>query len=598
MTSIGKCAFSQCVELTSVTMGDGLLTIENSAFYQCYSLISVIIPNSVKTIDSNAFAHCTNLASVTIGNGDKIIRYNAFEDCKGILSVTIHCKKIESWFSGMTSIEEVVFGDEVKSIGAYAFRGCTGLTSITIPNNLISIGEDAFDGCTGLKSLIIGSNVKYLHSNSFPKLIKVIWLPDSPPQPGSVNSLVNYVPNDSYDLSNKKVYPFLSSMFEVDGIKYVPVSPSERTCDAIDCSYNESAKNTNINNKVSFKGIDLAVKNINSYICSGNTFIVSLKMTYEGDIPDNSFHGCSSLQSVTFANNITSIGKEAFSGCRSLTSINIPNSVKSIGSGAFNNCSSLTSISIPNYITAISDYTFAGCSGMTSVAISNNVTTIGNSAFKDCSDLPSLTIPSSVKTISNYAFSGCSSLTSVTFHCNEIGPWFMGSTSINDVIIGNEVTIIGENAFKGLTNLKHVTTGNGITKIGDRAFSGCGSLDNFSFGSKVESIGKEAFLNCVSMTKLTSHAITPPTCGSLALDGINKFNCTLQVPEASIPVYQAADQWKDFFFIEPTGINEIKEDTTRQYRYYDLNGNLLLQPHKGVNILKSSNGKTKKVLVK
>ena len=127
---------------------------------------------------------------------------------------------------------------------------------------------------------------------------------------------------------------------------------------------------------------------------------------------------------------------------------------------------------------------------------------------------------------------------------------------------------------------------------------GCSSLDYFACGSQVANIGKEAFSDCTAMTKLISRAATPPVCGAQALDDINKWNCKLQVPEASIPAYQAADQWKDFFFIEPTGINEIKEDTTRQYRYYDLNGNLLLQPHKGVNILKSSNGKTKKVLVK
>ena len=41
-------------------------------------------------------------------------------------------------------------------------------------------------------------------------------------------------------------------------------------------------------------------------------------------------------------------------------------------------------------------------------------------------------------------------------------------------------------------------------------------------------------------------------CGAQALDDINKWNCKLQVPEASIPAYQAADQWKEFFFIEPT----------------------------------------------
>ena len=221
---------------------------------------------------------------------------------------------------------------------------------------------------------------------------------------------------------------------------------------------------------------------------------------------------------------------------------------------------------------------FYGCSGLTSITIPNSVTSIGGYAFSNCSGLTSVTIPNSVTSIGGYAFSNCSGLTSVT--------------------IGNSVTSIGSSAFSGCIGLTSITIPNSVTTIGDLAFSGCSSLDYFACGLKVTSIGKEAFSDCTAMTKLISRAATPPVCGAQALDDINKFNCTLQVPEASIPVYQAADQWKDFFFIEPTGINEIKEDTTRQYRYYDLNGNLLLQPHKGVNILKSSNGKTKKVLVK
>ena len=82
---------------------------------------------------------------------------------------------------------------------------------------------------------------------------------------------------------------------------------------------------------------------------------------------------------------------------------------------------------------------------------------------------------------------------------------------------------------------------------------------------------------------------------------MNKFNCTLYVPETSITDYKAAEQWKEFWNIQsldPTSIDKNTLVPSQYYYYYDLNGNLLLQPHKGVNILKSSNGKTKKVLVK
>ena len=116
--------------------------------------------------------------------------------------------------------------------------------------------------------------------------------------------------------------------------------------------------------------------------------------------------------------------------------------------------------------------------------------------------------------------------------------------------ITDRETEISANEFYGCTNLKNVSIGNGVTTIGDWAFSGCSSLDFFSFGSSVESIGKEAFSDCTAMTRLISHAEVPPTCGSQALDDINKWNCTLSVPKGNTAAYQQADQWKEFFFID------------------------------------------------
>ena len=65
----------------------------------------------------------------------------------------------------------------------------------------------------------------------------------------------------------------------------------------------------------------------------------------------------------------------------------------------------------------------------------------------------------------------------------------------------------------------------------------------------MQSIGKEAFSDCTSMTKLISHAMTPPVCDSQALDDISKWECTLSVPKGTVSSYQQAAQWKEFFFI-------------------------------------------------
>ena len=42
----------------------------------------------------------------------------------------------------------------------------------------------------------------------------------------------------------------------------------------------------------------------------------------------------------------------------------------------------------------------------------------------------------------------------------------------------------------------------------------------------------------------------PPTCGTQALDDINKWECVLGVPLGNADAYYAADQWKEFFFID------------------------------------------------
>ena len=58
------------------------------------------------------------------------------------------------------------------------------------------------------------------------------------------------------------------------------------------------------------------------------------------------------------------------------------------------------------------------------------------------------------------------------------------------------------------------------------------------------------------------------------------------VPNESIAEYQAAEQWKDFFFISniPTGVTEISPDDTEGFGngvIFDLNGRPVNEPAKG-----------------
>jgi hypothetical protein len=138
-------------------------------------------------------------------------------------------------------------------------------------------------------------------------------------------------------------------------------------------------------------------------------------------IPDSvaeirdAFSGCSSLESVTIPDGMTSTGIGAFMYCTNLTSVTIPDSVTSIGSNTFRGCSSLTSVTIPDSVTSIYGYAFYDCTSLTDITIPDSVTEIGSYAFAKCSSLTSITIPDGVTEIGFSAFRYCDNLTSVTF---------------------------------------------------------------------------------------------------------------------------------------------------------------------------------------
>ena len=180
---------------------------------------------------------------------------------------------------------------------------------------------------------------------------------------------------------------------------------------------------------------------------------------------------------------------------------------------------------------------------------------------------------------------------------------FRVCTGLTSVTIPNSVTFIGDGTFKECSGLTSVTIPNSVTNIGDEVFKNCSSLTSVTIGNSVTSIGNYTFAGCTNITKLTSCATTPPICGTQALNDINKWDCTLVVPVGSKSAYLAADQWKDFFFIKEsdvTAINRIYDDEAegRIIGIYDLNGRKLERLQRGMNIVRMSDGTTKKVVIK
>ena len=168
--SIGQHAFSNCPDLTSVTINNGITEIGIWAFSDCKGLTSVTIPNSVTSIKDGAFNGCSSLKSVKIPDSVTEICSSAFSSCSSLTSVIIpnSVKTIGAYaFSNCSGLTSVTIPNSVTSIKDGAFNGCSSLTSITIPKNVTSIGYSSFEGCDGLTSIVVeNGNTKYDSRNN------------------------------------------------------------------------------------------------------------------------------------------------------------------------------------------------------------------------------------------------------------------------------------------------------------------------------------------------------------------------------------------------------------------------------------------------
>lgn len=163
---IGDSAFSNCTNLTTVELGDGVTKIGTNAFIRCTQISSITIGSRVSSIGKNAFNGCTALTNANIGSG--AIGANAFQDCSRLANVTLG--------DGVTSIGANAFlrcealtsmniGSSVKTIESYAFSGCAALEEVTI--SAAQIGNQAFKGASALKKVTLGEDVEKIPAGAF-----------------------------------------------------------------------------------------------------------------------------------------------------------------------------------------------------------------------------------------------------------------------------------------------------------------------------------------------------------------------------------------------------------------------------------------------
>ena len=605
VTRIGEGAFNNHKTITDIELPNSITSIGKNAFMNS-TLKEITIPNSVTEIEEYAFSECAKLTSVTIGEGVKSINKSCFGGCDA-LTKTNYTGDIAGWcgikfgnksanpiflshnfYINNVEIKDLVIQKSATSIGNYAFHDCESLTSITIPNSVTSIGVLAFANCPNVTSLtwdMVGVDMSDESSSSggLPSLgdgmiVGNTYITDAfYITRDSITSLtigenVEHIPawifRDMYNLKSITIpnnvktigYRAFEDCYMLSSIT-LPESVSRigyhTFWNCFSLSSINIPKSVISIGKDAFDGCYFLPSNfINNSSCTSSDWWGATLVDTEVDgllIRDSILiRGRKLISSAVIPDFVIGIGKEAFLNCTNLASVTIPKSVRSIGEDAFettalyNNESNWEegvlyigeylikanksligkTYSIKNGTKLIADEAFGSYEGyligLYDIFIPNSVKYIGNGAFH-YSFFTTLTIPNSVEIIGEGAFFQCKNLTSVTIgsgvkfigggafgrdaghtigkvnYTGDIEGWCgikFGDENANPIYSSGNLFINNEEPVD-------LVIPNEIDSIYPYAFCNCKSITSITFGENVKSIGKYAFTICSSLESVS-----------------------------------------------------------------------------------------------
>lgn len=400
-------------------------------------------------------------------------------------------------------------------------------------------------------------------------------------------------------------FPLLSNAydFEIEGNYYTLISTSDKT--------------------VAFSGTtlhgDIVIPSFVTF--AGRTFSVS-------DISEFAFKANDDINSVSIPETITELNKFAL-GYGEFKYVYLPKTLKSIQDHAFSHCLNLKEINIPDNVERIGSFAFEKCTSLERIKLPKNLNKLGAAAFNrgpkptGCLIIPGETEFKRYDTYDTYhtspyiVFDNCSQLDSLIFedgpaldlykgyvessYCNEFNELrhlkyiYIGRNYIKNwgSYIYAKKVVYGDNCSTQsnyFNNIYTDFTDSNNTEI----------LEEIVFGKKIAKICSYKVNN--KLRNVYVRSASPPTAEGFSSS--TYIYGTLYVPKGTFDAYQNADVWKEFWNIEEYDIDTsidtpycTKNSDRSASKVYDINGQQLIRPQKGINIVTYPNGKKRKIVI-
>lgn len=518
--TISGWAFYGCSALQSLQFGSSsVLVIDTSAFADCYQLENVSFPSGLKKIGKWAFAE-TGLASVTIPNGVASVEDKAFAWCGSLATVNWNaesCSVGDSVFVDCAPQATLNIGTDASYISKSGFRNATFTTlnysardlrsadvrfyftrtwnnyydewdtvwhydSVIVDNvnssNLLLIKD------LNISTLTVSESVEHVSAGCFacPSLTTVNWNADS--------SEATFAPSNSetygltpfwYEYSDDNgdwigddtvIAPIATLTFGnnvrtiPEGLAYrLPTLHQITIPSVVEAIGSYAFAYSGLNGEFtipasverlgsfSFFGTGLTTINYNA----ANAKIGSVSRSWiesRGWVETGwrivNAPAIGNVANINFGPTVDSIPAYLLWGDSALTSLTVPENVRYVGSGAF---------SCPNLTTLVWNARRANINGLTNYYVFNGTAYIYGGYYSINTYISNLTIGNQVEFIPASLFYNDTALTSVVFppSVKNISFNAFRNTRLMEVTIPATVDSIGINAFNSVNTLANVT---------------------------------------------------------------------------------------------------------------------------------------------